>query len=376
MRALLVALLVLSACKETTAEMPKTSPVTAAQAEDFAKRFEVAMSKCTHDVEDMVDLDTMLRMGLAGKTMDRDFMKGVLQGARQSRATSQMLCSAVASGGSYKLLRIRTVDGEPRPIFRSIIKDGGFNYHELRLGTSEDNHNVRAVDMYVYISGENMSATFAELFGGAMKSMNRGDDMDAMKNGMTHVRQSVASGAFKEAHDQILKLAPSLRATKAVRLLAIQAEMHLDETDYMKMIDTYRADFPGDPSIDMVSIDGYFLHKDYAGALKTLDRLDQRVGGDPYIDTLRSHMYAAMEKIPEAVKTATSATTREPELVDGWYALVDADAAAKDFPGAVKAMDVLKKKFQITFDDAALATQPSLAAVLASPAYKAWKSAP
>lgn len=375
MRALLVAVFALAACKETSVEMPKVEPVTAAQAEDFAKRFEVAMSKCTHDVEDMVDLDTMLRMGLAGKSMDRDFLKGVLQGARQSNSTSQMLCGAL-QGGSYKLLRIRTIDGEPRPIFRSVIKDGGFNYHELRLGTSEDNHKVRAVDMYVYISGENMSATFAELFGGAMKSMDRGEDLDAMKNGMTSVRRSVASGNYKEAHDQIRKLPTSMRATKAVRLLAIQAEMHLDEGDYMAMIDNYRKDFPGDPSIDMVSIDGYFLHKDYAGARKTLDHLDQRVGGDPYIDTLRSHMYAAEDKLPEAVQAATSATTREPGLVDGWYALVDADAATKDFAGAVKAMDVLKQKFSIVFDEAALATQPHLAAVIASPAYKAWKSAP
>jgi hypothetical protein len=365
----------LGACGKETAPTPKTDPVTQAQAEVFAKKFETAMGKCTHDVEEMIDLETMLRMGMAGRSLEPGFLEGAIRGARQANSTSQMLCAELPKGGSYKLLRIRTVDGEPRPLFRAVFKGGGFNYHELKLGTTPDNPTVRAVDMYVYLSGENLSATFSDLFTGALKSMDKGEDAGNLKDVMSRVRSASSRGDFKGAKTELAGLTPTLRATKSVRLLEIQNEMELDEGDYLKLIDAYRRDFPSDPSIDMVSIDGYYLHKDFKGVERTLDRLEKRVGGDPYIDALRAHMFLADGKPADAVKAANAATKAEPDLIDGWYATVDADAGAKDYAGAVHGMEVLKKQFQIVFEADNLLKDANLAPIVASPEYKAFKAA-
>src|ERR1700688_737525 len=111
MRSLALVLLVaLLACKET-APMPEIKPVTQAEAEVFAKKFETAMGKCTHGVEEMIDLETMLRTGMAGRKLEPGFLEGAIRGARQANATSQMLCAELPKGGSYKLLRIRTING-------------------------------------------------------------------------------------------------------------------------------------------------------------------------------------------------------------------------------------------------------------------------
>ncbi len=355
--------------------MPETKPITQAEAEVFAKKFETAMGKCTHDVEEMIDLEIMLRTGMAGRKLEPGFIEGAIRGARQADTTSQMLCAELPKGGSYKLLRIRTINGEPRPLFRAVYKGGAFNYHELRLGTTADNPKVRAIDMYVYLSGENLSATFSNILGGALKGMDNGDDPGALKDVMGRVNASKARGDFKAAKAELAQLPPSLTHLKSVRLLEIQLDMELEEANYLVAIDSYRKDFPDDPSIDMVSLDGFVLRKDYKGTLKALDHLDKRVGGDPYIDVQRSHMFLADGNPTEAARTAKAATTAEPELIDGWYAAVDAGSATKDYAGAVAAMKVLKDKFQIDLPEESLAKEPQFAGLLASPDYKAFKAA-
>ena len=43
--------------------------------------------------------------------------------------------------------------------------------------------------------------------------------------------------------------------------------------------------------MDLISIDAFLIHKEYDKAQAAIDRLDESLGGDPYLNVLRSTIF-------------------------------------------------------------------------------------
>lgn len=370
MRLVLAIAIALAACKRG---VPPPDPVkvpTRAQAEAFATRFAAAMNACTPELDQMFDVDQLARRALDGRNLAPDMAQGVLSGMRASGSLRTLLCKQFPPGSHYTLLRVRDVGGAPRPLFRVTLGgDAGTNYHELELSVGGDDQ-VHGVDLYVYASGEQFSASLGDMVTQALAATNRGGDIGATGDAMTRMREKFNRGDFAGAKAEMAGMPPELRQTKALRLIAVQIASNLDEAAYATEIAGYQRDFPDDPSLDLISIDGHFMKHDYAALRTTLDRLDKRLGGDPYLDAMRATADLLDGKGDDAVRHARSATEREPTMPEGWLTLARVHASLGHTADALTALDRLATLGQ-PLDEPFFTANPVLAPLRDTAEFKA-----
>jgi hypothetical protein len=370
-----VALLAAASCERSAPPPPAPTVVPShAQAEAFAKAFEQAMATCAPAVNDMIDLDTLAKRGLVGRALKPDIARGILAGMRSAGTVRQMLCQQFPPNTSYTLLRVRDVAGAPRPLFRVVIGgEAGFNYQELELSLQAD-HQVRAVDMYIYTTGENLSLTLGQIINGAVNAGNHGTDIGDAGDAMKRMRGQMNSGDYAGARATLQAMPAEIRDTKGMRIALVQATMNLDEASYLAEIERYKKDFPDDASIDLVSIDGAFLKKDFPGVLAIVDHLDKRLGGDPYLDVLRANAHFVAGDAKAALVDARRATTREPTLRSAWVALAMLDANGGLGAEGVGALQHLAT-LGVAIDDAFFAANTGIAPLQRTPEFKSWRAA-
>jgi len=374
---LVVVLSIVAACGDGVPKPAAVDPVSTSEAEEFARKFEAAMNPCdAGKLDALIDVETLLRRATEKADAPPAAKRGFLDGARSGANVSTMLCQGVtaAADASYSLLRVRDTGGQPRPLFR-LLGDGKVNYHELELGKSRQDHKIRAVDLHIYVSGESLSDTLASLLEQSVASAKGGGNIDAAARTMRDIRDAQNRGEGREVRRLIGTLPPQLRQAKAFRLLEVMVAADLDEATYGELIAGYEKSFPDDPSLDMVSIDGYYLRKNATAALAAIDRIDRRVGGDPYNGLLRASAHLldpTPEHLAEADKWAQVTTEAMPTHQNGWWTLATVRLTRGDHAGVVPVLDKLEQDFGVSFDRAAMASEPVWQGFLQSPEFAAW----
>jgi hypothetical protein len=236
----------------------EVEPVTAAEANDLAGKFAAAMLPCDEaKLAELIDGEAMAQRAEQAAHSREGKLAGM--GLRDARTTAHFLCVGQASTEKYGLLHMKTVEGEPRPVMRRLARATLkpvviVGYDELKLGKAGG--KVRVVDIYSYAQGAWMTETSAA----GMDAMT-GADVDkalAFANTMKRARELAAQG----------KPGAALAA-----------------------LDELTRDYPDDPSLALMQIDGAFLRGDLDGALHAIDVLDQATGGDPFQDAVRAEVY-------------------------------------------------------------------------------------
>ena len=144
-------------------------PVTDAAGQAFAKDLEGTIAVGDPTVfKNGFDCLTALERALAPidspAQMKAEFTKGAAEGCA---GFGDQIAGLVSQGGSYKLLRVRSIGGSPRALFRLISNDA-VNYHDLVLEDSRG--KTRVVDIHVYLTGELFSETIRRTYVTALAS--------------------------------------------------------------------------------------------------------------------------------------------------------------------------------------------------------------
>jgi len=100
------------------------------------------------------------------------------------------------------------------------------------------------------------------------------------------------------------QLPASLQREKFILAQRLRAAQASDMKEYLACIETWQRAYPGDPSLDLISIDACILRKEYPKALECVDRLDRSIGGDPYLDFQRALIYSLMKERDKAAAAA------------------------------------------------------------------------
>jgi hypothetical protein len=140
-------------------------PLTDEECQQFAVRLEKA-ARSGNQVEfsKLFDWEALLYRSISSTVEVPGFRKGFIQGvARGQTGLSKQIVEAVTKGGSYRLLRVRTKDGQKQLLFRLLFSDGALNYQEVML-VRRPGGKIRVIDMYVYLTGEPFSSTVRRLY--------------------------------------------------------------------------------------------------------------------------------------------------------------------------------------------------------------------
>jgi len=341
---ILAATAVLTACHHESPIAKKTaiSAPSEGQARAYVEQFVEAVSKPNvARASAMIDWDILLERAIADTGGSKQFREGFIRGAKESSQMSsyiQQLAKLVGDGGKISLLRVRGDDQERKALLRMLLPTGAVTYNEMLL-SKDATGIVRAADIYAYSSGEYFSATMRRLYVNALAAEPSTMERLAGKENTSvesirmfkEMAEKTAAGRNQEAVDLFKRMPADIRKEKVILVAYVSASANLGEDQYQAAIEELRKNYPNDAGIDLMLIDGYYMKKRYDEAMACIDRLDQSLGGDPYLDTLRANMLLQKGDIPSATSFAQRAAVREPKLVEAQWSLVNAALARRDF---------------------------------------------
>ena len=261
------------------------------------------------------------------------------------------------------------MDGQPAPLVRAVLENGGLNYYEFTL-TLADSKTVRAVDVLLYNTGERLSQSVGSAARGLMKTGAIPTvDLDAVNDNVT---AHIAAGEGRQAMAIINDLPDSLQHVMAVELMRLNAAEAIGTDEHTRALSDYAVRHPGSAALDMLSIDAYFANGQWDKLLASIDSLSNRVGGDSYLDGFRAKVLANSGASAEAIAAANAVLAGNPSDENAWDALLESLAQTGDYAAVVTGLGNMERALRIEVSPAALAEIENYAAFCASPVGKAW----
>ncbi|MBN1204320.1 MAG: hypothetical protein JXB05_05295 [Myxococcaceae bacterium] len=348
-------LLVLATTPPPPPALSKVDPVYHAFAEELERGITAREGGA---IDDHVDADRLFARTTQGITAPKKFEEGFKKGLRERGLQfGKQLVGSMDDSSSFRLLRVRTVPGATRALFRS-ASDSGLNYFDFDLARTQTGEVV-IVDIYPYISGEYLSETMRRVYLASMADLEQGlldklmgKEQEFLKDlpKMQEMMRLIQEKKFPEALAAYGKMAPSVRKQKQILLMRRIAAEQVGEAEYQKAITEIEQAFPGDPALDLVSIDGHILRKDYAAALRSIDRLDKRVK-DPYLQFLRGSVVLGKGDVPEAQKYFQAAIHEDVTLTDAWWALIGLSLQEKQYAETARLLTAIEREVGVELAD-------------------------
>jgi len=359
------------------------------EAAQFGEAIEVAVvAGDIEQVNALIDWDTLAKAASSGFGESEEieqartgFAEGIKSASTQSGSLFAVIAEQVQQGAGYSMLHVHEVDGEQRVMFRLLPLGGGVNYHDFVV-VRRPSGKVVAVDVYLMSSGEMFSQTMRRTFLPVVQETTKGvvarltgEENDFIQN--LEKFESMAIDARTGNHERALatynSLPDSLKQEKTFMLLRLIAATSAGETEYLAALADFQSRFPDDPCLELMSIDKFIYKKEYDKALAAIERLNQSVGGDPYLKLLSAGIYVEKGDMKNARDLAEQATVEEPTLIDAYWTLISISLHEKKFGDTVAHLNTVVERFQLELGD--LTKIPEYAEFVQSPEYAEWMKA-
>jgi hypothetical protein len=361
-----------SACRKEAEPPPTPEAVTEEEARALGNAFEAALAGCDPAAIDaLFDRDHTMNVARAEMKLTQGERRKLREGAHRALPIGRNACADVESGSEYTLLHVRQREGEVSLLYRT-LGENGVNYIEIYVGKGEGG-SARFYDLYNYAYGERTTESLRELLG-AFESRGVRRRAGEVSQNLQDARRFLTAGQWEDALAAIDRLPADARRPRPIRLMRVMAAGGLSDEVYEKAIAEYEKDFPGDPSLDLVSVDGYLIRKQYDEAIAAMDRVDARVGGDPYVHVLKASLFREMRDLEAAWTEAQAAVNEAPDFEEAYWTALTIALERKAHDDATALMTTLRDRFAVEFDPELMAAEALWAEFLESPQWAAWSS--
>jgi tetratricopeptide (TPR) repeat protein len=335
----LTALVTLGGCR-----LPE-NPVSKEEALNLAHRIERTMGK--HDstlLNHIIDAKALAQRvrDQSGIFLSRNLINSAVKGVEEGGLGSKVI-HAMGSLGTYQLVRQYEKDTRQHILFRLYGSDG-VNYHDFEL--VKRNEEVKAADLYIYTSGENISKTLADALSRLSKDATNKDLART-----TTIKELVDQGEYEKANEEFEKLPAEFRKEKAFQLIHVRMYSHFSNEKYIQALREYKSLFPRDPNMYLLMVDAYTLQKDYPKALESVDKLDSLIGKDPFQDYERGLIYKMMKDTANAQLCFQRLHAAMPGFTRGTIELVVSYLNTKQEDKAVQVIVQARKGRYMTPDE-------------------------
>lgn len=243
-------------------------------------------------------------------------------------------------GGRYSFLRHYEKDGRQRILFRIMLGGGGFNYQDFQL--IKVKNTIKAEDVYSYYSGENMSTTVAEVLDVLVPENIDPKKSDKNRDSVLHIKKMNEQHNYVAVKESYERLPPEFQNNKGLLIIYIQACQNIDDTFYIAAMEKFAKLYPDAPNSFMMLLDAYILAGENEKALFAINRIDEIVGGDPFLNYYRALMYKNMGKIAESKACYEKTFAYDPTLAGNMEALILAYVEDKETDKAKKVIATYK----------------------------------
>jgi hypothetical protein len=360
---------------------PRSQAISATEARDFGQEIEREFRENGPDfLVKAIDLRRLLEIAIAGQPGKEEYNTGFRQGL-MSKGLGANLAKGMEGFSSYKLLRVITTNERPLLVFRGLTGEGALNYHILELERSRG-PDIRVVDLFFMLSGEKVSETLRRLYLVAAAEADRSLLSRLTQGQGVWVKHSKDVQAFigvarngdsKAALKLYQSLPEPIRAEKSILVMRLVAAAKEEDGAYLSAIEAFEKHFPNDPSLALVSIDGFVLKKQPRKVITSLEKLDRFIGGDPYLLLLQAGQYLELKDKRKTRELAGKAIEQEPSLSNSYDFLLGLSLEDKDFAETIRVLDLAEKNLKIDMLKA-VQNAKEYKSFLESPAGKKWKA--
>ncbi len=273
-------------------------------------------------INELYDLKTFVNLFLMKSTKKKvhEFNVGFVSGFVKQFNFGELIIEQ-KNEGSYEFIRAyEDKNNEFHLLFR--VFNQGINYHNYLV--KNINGELKIIDMYSYMSGENLSETYktyyksilygSNLFNNDIGELNIYKDVEKLNT----IRDLNAEGNFKKSHEIYKTISSSSKTFKSFKLVNILTSSYLSDELYLEAISDYEQKFPNDPSLYLISLDGLILKKEFDKTLNYIDKLDKAIGGDPFLNFLRGNIYYFKKDYDSALGKFAITSLEYPEFIDAY----------------------------------------------------------
>jgi uncharacterized protein (TIGR03067 family) len=303
-------------------------PVTRTEAESFTQQLHAAAkSGDAASYNALVDLEGILERITQGLGLSDSQRLTFIDGLKTH---SQMLSDGpaslggritqtVAGGGLHRVLQTRYEANAWRVLCRLVSAEGGLSYQEFVLGRDVFG-NTRATDMHLFAMGESLAATqrrtllpaLAGLSAAVLETLSPSDRIyvESEKEVRRYVI-ALQSEQFAAAEKKYYGLPETVRAEKWLLLARLNKSSGQDRHGVLR--ECLRL-HPSEPAFDLLAMEDAINRADKDAAFEIIERLETRVGSDPYLDFLRGKTCERAGDLDGARRFTEKAKNAEPEL--------------------------------------------------------------
>lgn len=240
---------------------------------------------------------------------------------------AQSVAEKVKEGGTYHFLRVRKLDSRTiAATFRLVDTQGGLDYHDLYLRRQGENL-IQIHELYLYHFDETFSETLRRTLVPDLYVDGK-DDYGMMmserilllfKENQLLIQEFSKAVEEKNAETALYlfsRLPRELQDQKTFQFWYLKAaQAHTDPNIYAFALAELREKYLKESWVDFLSLDYFFNHREYRQALECVDRIDERVGGDPYLENFRCWAFLNLRQFEKAEEHFQLGLKQEPELI-------------------------------------------------------------
>ncbi|WP_111683964.1 tetratricopeptide repeat protein [Winogradskyella tangerina] len=313
-----------------------------------------------------------------------EFTKGFLSGINDTtKGLSQNILNAIENGAYYNLVNYQ-YSAEVMTYyftFRLYSEDIGINYHDYQV--CWDGEKFKFNDIYIYITGENISSTLRRVLLLSQPSkktfkklFNKNTGNEFIK--LLEAKEFAEKGNFKKAYETIDELKGPFSKEKFVLLLKGNYASNYNDKIYEEDLVEFAELYPNDPTLYLKEIDFNILKGDFDKALQNVNKLEYETEDD-FLNLIRGNLFMMSEDFEKAEKNYKYMIDNYPDLLEGYVGYIVSLNFQERFEEIISTVEILiekgyEKKLLVDFleEDEADGSNP-LEAFLASKVYKKWK---
>ncbi len=345
------------------------------------QRMETVHSANVPGIQKFIDWQAMLETSLTGLPIsDAQRNEFVAQFTASEHTYLGEIARQVAQGGDYKPLHLFRIESRPQVVFRFLPPMGTeVEYHQFELRRSADG-KLRINDAYVYRTAERLTEVFRRtsvliflqndpefinrLAGAARAWVDAGPQLKQLDDALAAGDPSGVLGAHAEIPNALRgKLTLLVSCARAASLMTDLTALDQVYADISRL-------HPEDPATKLLAIEYHAARGQWAEGLAAIDRFDQAVEGDPFLNVRRAEMLIALEDLDKASAVLRAGIRQEATLSDAYWMLIDIALAQHDHASTLDGLRALDSQFEIDWVD--LRQEPNYAEFVKSPQYNEW----
>jgi hypothetical protein len=141
------------------------------------------------------------------------------------------------------------------------------------------------------------------------------------------------------------------------------------EEEYLEIMEKIRTRFPGDPCVNMISIDYFTLRNRYDEALEAISLVEKSVGGDPYLRAIRASTLVLAKRLEEAAIEIEGAIREDAGEQDWYWIRVTISLQERKHGETLAWLKRITETFSIELDGEAIATSEEFTGFAKSPEF-------